>query len=734
MRISRKSAFGGFVITFSRRHALAATASLVALVSAAGSALAEAETTTAAPGDETTRVEDVTVVGQAVRRGAVATKTDTPLVETPQSISVIPAELIMQRGALSLQEALGYTAGVRADSYGNDGRVDSFTARGASPAQFLDGMRLAYGFYNAAKVDPYALSGIEVVRGPSSVLYGQGTVAGVVNMNSKRPLFERRGEVIASYGTWDRKQVQADLTGPIDAAGHFAFRLTGLYRDADTQVDRIGDKRWFLAGSLTWRPTMNTDVTLLVHRQEDSTGSTTQFFPWEGTIFDNPNGRIPSSTFQGEPDWEAYKPRQTNVSIFTRHNFADGLEFRQNARAIHTKMTYQTMYPNSYTNPTNPWIQAGQPGYTGPKRSIVRTISASYPEVWNYSVDNQLQAKLDTGPLSHTLVGGVDGQSYKQKLMQATGRASTPIDLFNPVYGNYVRPTAVRGPTTKQTQLGYYLQDQIKLGELNILAGVRKDSARSRTISATNLVTRTKDSATTFRVGALYTLPGGIAPYVSYAESFLPVAGANLAGEPFNPQMGKQWEAGVKWQPNANLLATAAVYDLRDTNRVTVSPTNPLDRVQTGEVKTTGIELELQATLADVWTVTGGYTYTDAKVSRSNNPLELGKPLASVPLHAFSAWVMRRFDLKDGSAIRIGAGVRHYGETEDRNLAAPLFTLTTPSYTLADLMVSYERDNWRLSVNANNLFDKYYYSSCLTRGDCFIGARRTVNATLAYRF
>jgi iron complex outermembrane receptor protein len=713
------------------RAVLFAAASFAVIVPAA-----HAQVIQTVAAEEAVRLDDVTIIARAALHGATATKTDTPVIETPQSISVISSELAMQRGALTLQDVLLYTAGMRSDNYGIDGRIDGASVRGANPSQFIDGMRTAYGVYNAARPDPWAMSSIEVLRGPSSVLYGQGTVGGVVNMNSKRPLFERQGQVIVSYGTFDRKQIAGDYTAPIDKAGRFAFRIVGLARRSNTQVDYIKDNRWFVSGSLTWRPSERTEATLLVHHQEDHTGSTTQFFPWEATIFagDNPNGRVPSSRFQGEPDWESYQPRQTNVSSFIRHELTDWLEFRQNARSTYTELTYQTMYPNSYVNPFNPWVQAGQPGYTGPKRSIVRQISSSYPKVQNYSLDNQLQAKLDTGPFSHTIVGGADGQRYRQTLMAATARSTTPIDLYSPVYGSYVRPLAVRGNTTKQSQLGFYLQDQIKVGGLNILAGVRRDKAKSWTITPAGVTTRTRDTATTYRIGALYTLPNGLAPYASYAESFLPVAGTNLAGVGFKPQMGKQWEVGVKYQPSANVLATVAAYDIRDTNRVTPSPTNPLDRVQTGEVKSTGFEAEVQATVAKVWTVTASYTYIDAKVSKSNNPVELGKPLASIAPNVANAWLMRRFDLSDGSAFRLGAGVRYVDESKDRNTASPPYTLVTPSYTLADLMASYERDNWRFSINANNLFDKYYYSTCLTRGDCFIGSRRTVIGSIAYRF
>lgn len=695
-----------------------------ALVALAAPGLSQAE-------DAPTRVSELIVTGE-VGEITVATKTDTPLLETPQAISVISSETLRERGVLSVQDALLYSAGVRSDAYGNDGRVDSYFVRGTTPAQYLDGMRSTYAYYDTAKVDPYALSSVEILRGPASVLYGQGSIGGIVNLTSKKPEFIRSGEIVGMVGNFQRTQIQGDITGPLNDAGTLAARLTVLGRDAETQVDFIEDDRFFIAPSLTWRPNPDTEFTLLLHHQEDTTGSTTQFLPHQGTLLPNVNGQLPSSTFVSEPDVELYRAIQSNVSLFARHRFNPHFEYRLSARGSWSDVNYQTMYPNNYTNPLDPWVQPGQPGYTGPQRSMYRYISYSFPESRAYSIDNQFQADFRTGAVRHKVLFGVDGQQYRQ-FMESGAGLTDAIDLFDPVYGTYTEPMVTRKATTEQEQIGVYLQDQITFGGWNLILGVRRDEATSRSIAVSGAVSEQESDATTYRAGLLYAFDNGLSPYVSYSESFLPVAGANLAGEPFEPQKGKQWEAGVKWSPAPQYLVTATAFDIRDTNRLTSDPTNPLNRIQTGEVRSSGFELEARGIFAEVWDLTANYTYNDVEVSKSTNPLEVGKPFAAQPLHTASGWVTRRFRIGADGELSLGLGARWYGESIDQT-ANRAFVLTTPSYSLFDALIAYEQDNWRAAVNVKNLEDEYYLTSCLVRGDCFIGARRTVVGSLTYRF
>ncbi|MBL8629529.1 MAG: TonB-dependent siderophore receptor [Rhodospirillaceae bacterium] len=737
-----------------------------------------------ADADADSKLEEVVVTGLKDKRAAGGTKTDTPLIEIPQSISVISAEQMDLRGALTVSDILLYTAGVRSEAFGLDSRVDSYNVRGATPAQYLDGMRMIYGSYNTARVDPYALDRVEVLRGPSSVLYGQGTIGGLVNLASKRPTFEARNEVTASYGTHNRAQVQGDVTGLLNAEGTFAYRIVGSFRNADTQVDNVNDDRWFIAPSISYRPSSDTEFTLSVHHQRDDMGLTGQFFPLIGTLdvskyvtiynaanpngikplANNVNGLIPYNTYVGEPDFDNYNSRQTNVTTSVNHKFNDWLQFRHNARFSDSFVVYKSIYTNFsglgvktpyYTSQAavNAATATAVPGsapvtYTGPDRIAPRTFYTSYPKVRNYATDNSVQADFATGALAHTLLAGFDAQDYTQDQTQDTGVAA-PVDIFAPRVFNSAanrtyRYTAfnVQLATVKQNQMGVYAQDQISYGGLDLILGLRRDWAESKSITPAGVVTEKDDSKTTMRAGLVYNI-GGIAPYVSYAESFLPVAGANLAGEPFKPQVGEQIEAGVKWQPNPAVLVTAAYFDIKDTNRLTLSPTNPNDRVQTGEVSSEGFELEAQANLFEFYNLSASYAYTDAYISDSNNRNEIGKPFSSVAKHVFTSFLTRKFIVNGDDVFTIGAGLRYTGRSVDRTAPLPtaaapnpeIIRVVTPAILLGDMIASYEWDEaWRVQVNANNITDEKYPSACLSRGDCFLGQRRTVIASVRHRF
>jgi iron complex outermembrane receptor protein len=765
--------------TFSGRFAatlLLATALSSGAISAAMADEADAESKS--------KLEEVIVTGLKDKNAAGGTKTDTPLIEIPQSISVISAEQIDLRGALTVSDVLLYTAGVRSEAFGLDSRVDSYNVRGGTPAQYLDGMRMIYGSYNTARVDPYALDRVEVLRGPSSVLYGQGTIGGLVNLASKRPTFDTRKEVVASYGTYDRAQIQGDMSGLITEDGTFAYRIVGGFRNANTQVDHVNDDRWFIAPSIAWRPSSDTEVTLSLHHQRDDMGLTGQFLPLIGTLdvskyvtiynaanpngvkalANNVNGTLPHSTYVGETDFDNYNSRQTNVTLSASHKLNDWLQFRHNSRFSDSFVIYKSIYTNFsglgvktpyYTSQAavNAATATAVPGstpvtYTGPDRIAPRTFYTSYPEVRNYATDNSFQADFATGVLTHTLLGGIDAQDYTQEQTQDQGVA-TPIDLFAPRVFNSAanrtyRYTAlnVQLATVKQNQIGIYAQDQISYGDLDVILGARRDWAESKSIApTTGVVTEKDDSATTLRAGLVYNFQG-IAPYVSYAESFLPVAGSNLAGEPFSPQTGEQIEAGIKWQPTPAVLVTAAYFDIKDTNRLTVSPTNPNDRVQTGEVSSEGFEFEAQASFLEFYNISASYAYTDAYISKSNNRNEIGKPFSSVAKHVATTFLTRKFIVNGDDVITIGAGLRYTGRSVDRTAPVPtaanpnpeIIRVVTPANTVGDLIASYAWDAWRVQINANNFTDEKFPATCLSRGDCFLGQRRTVVASIRHTF
>ncbi len=658
------------------------------------------------------------VIGYRASRSASATKTDTPLNETPQSISVITRELIEDQGAANLQDTLRYTPGVFANTYGFDNRGDWANIRGTAFVQYQDGLRMLFGGYNNIRPDPYTLERVEVVRGPASVLYGQGGFGGLVNMVSRRPQADAQKQIDLSVGSFSRKQVAMDLTGPLNADGTLLYRLIALGRDSGSQVDHVPDDRSLLAPALTWRPDTRTSVTLYANAQKDLSGSSVGFFPWRGTLLPAPRGQTPTHTFISEPGFDEYRAEQTVVGYEASHQFNDTFTIRQNLRKSDSKVSYKSLYARF----------APAPVLNADDQTINRTIINQQNEADALTVDTQVQARWRNGALENTLLAGWDWQDVTLGGGRASANAPA-INVYAPVYGNFTPLGAVPIVPTVQTQSGLYLQHQAKWNERWIgVAGLRHDKATSDTGGAT--ASKIDSSATTGRLGLAYASPEGWTPYASYSESFVPVAGVNFFGQAYQPQNSQQQELGLKFQPpGSNTSYTAAIYNIRETNRRTPDPTNPQNQVQIGEARIKGFELEANVAVTRAFDLIAGYSQTDAKVSKSNTAAELGKRLSSVPGEQASLWGRYKFQLAGKGGFSVGAGLRYVGSSWDgRDI------LETPAFTLLDAMLGYEQGPWKASFTVNNLTDKVHVTTCLNRGDCFYGARRTLTANLRYTF
>ncbi len=650
------------------------------------------------------------VYGYRAQRSATATKTDTPLSETAQSVTVVTREQIVDQGATSIQEALNYAAGVRSDAYGVDSRSDGVRVRGTEPAMFLDGLRQNYDYYTSTtRPDPYTLERLEVLRGPSSMLYGQGGTAGIVNMVSKRPLAEAQNEVGVQIGNHGRKQAQFDLTGPATQDGQWLYRLVGVVRDADTQVDHVPDDRIVFAPSLTWKPSAATSLTLQALVQNDNSGTTAQFLPWSGVRTDNPNGRLSSKTFIGEPDFDRYDSKRRTIGWQFDHQFNDQWSFSQGFRHAENRVDYFQHYADSFSLPGGYAIDpVGQ-------RLVNRYGYGNVNDVRIDTLDQNVQGRLQTGDVQHTVLFGLDWNSYHRD--SRTGYGGSPIDVFNPVYGNYPAISLADDPRFKQRQTGVYAQDQMKFGQNWIVtAGLRHDRAK------TSLEGSQSDeaSATTKRFALMYAADNGWSPYVSYGESFTPVASTTrgTAIETYKPLRGEQWEIGVKQASvDGKQAFNAAVYDLKEKNRLVGDPTNALNSIQVGKTKTQGLELEYRGAITNTLDVIAHYNYID-----------LDDQLEGIPRHQASAWGKWRFAVGNVSGFSLGAGVRWMNGFADG--AAP----RTPSVVLLDSMLAYDAGPWRYALNINNLTDKSYVATCLSRGDCWFGARRSVIASATYKF
>ena len=655
---------------------------------------------------------------------SAGSKTDTPVTKLPQAITIVTAETYLAQGAISISDTLNYVAGVTANPYGPDSRVDGGFVRGLSPLQFRDGMRDLFSSYASIRSDPYNFSRVELVRGPASSLFGSGALGGLLNMVSKTPSFTNGGELSLRYGSFDRKEVLADVQGTLgDTLG---ARLAVRARDAGTQVDHVPDDRVMIAPSIAWKPSDRTEVTLIGLYQEDDSGSTSQFLPNVGTILPNPNGRLPNNTFIGKPGWDRYDGRLLQGTGIVHHRFSDAVKLSLKARYIDSDLTYFTHYPDSYRGP-NPYYDPAQ-------RIIGLYADGSRARLNIFSTDNNVQFDFDTGnSIKHTLLAGID-YSWNRVRKQG-GLAYEMIDIYNIDYSalsNYGGSIPV--PTdpgfifpssddTAQKQLGLYVQDQITvLEKLSIVLGARHDSVRVKSFGLSG----DKVTATTYRAGAILEILPGISPFVSYTESFDPLAGANRAGVPFKPKSGHQYEGGLKYHPNNQLLVTATAYKIKERGTPITDPDNPLDQIQAGQTTSKGYEFEAS------WLPLNGFelraAYSSNKSAALLNLVDgFGGQLDNVPKRNASIWATKAIALDDRFRVKFGGGVRYTSPNDSARI-------NTPSYTLVDAIAELSWDEWSATINATNLLNKKFYAACLSRGDCFIGAERNVMATLTRRF
>ncbi len=667
------------------------------------------------------------VNGYVATRTASATKTDTPLLETPQSISIIPRERYEAQGAQSVNEALRYSAGI--SSYGAGTRSDWYTVvRGFDPNVYLDGLALPTTINLASwRVDPYLLERIEVLRGPASVLYGQGQPGGTVNMVSKLPTATPLHEIEVQLGNNARRQLAGDFGGAIDEDGKLLYRFTGLVRDSNLPFGPFKDQRLLLAPSLTMKLSHDTSLTLQATYLRDRTNSSDNFLPASGTILPNPNGHLSSSLFTGSPDFDRYEKEQWSLGYLFEHRFDDTWTVRQNLRYSHLSLKDYMTYG------------VGLDDSDSSQSSMSRYAGIAKPDYGRLSVDNQVQAQFRTGAIEQTVLAGVDVQRQRRHNWEAYALTSS-LNLYHPVYTAFdwsifdnVTP---EDSISIQEQVGLYVQDQVKLGQRWVLTGsLRRDWAKTTNedlIASTS--TTQKDSATTGRLGAVYLAGGGWAPFVSYSTSFMPELGTDRFGNAFKPTRGRQVEAGVKYQPDEKTAITAALFEIRQKNVTTTDLSDPLGThyVQTGEVRSRGVELEAALELSRSLKAVASYSYTEVKNTQTNDASALDKTPVDIPRprHLASLWL--DYTLRGGqlNGLGMGAGVRYVGNAP----GSADNSLNVPGYTLVDAALHYDLPQWRLSLTASNLFDKEYVSGCYDATRCIYGNGRTVLATARYRW
>ncbi len=670
-------------------------------------------------GRATSIVSVTAPAGYVAAAATTATKTDTPLIETPQSVSVITLDQMSERNVQTLSQAIGFTSGVGIETYGTETRFDWFNIRGFDESTyglFRDNSRWQSGMVEG-QIDPYELQEVDVIKGPSSVLYGQNTPGGLVNLVTKRPESEPSYEVVLDFGSYSRKQVEADFGGPIDGAAHWRYRLVGLFRDSDTQVNFVPDDRRLFAPALTWAPSEKTTLTFLADYQHDNTGWS-QFLPAEGTFMANPYGRIPTDFFTGQPGFDFFRRQQWSAGYLFEHRLNRVWTIRQTSR--YSKIMFD-----------------GDDAFGGGLQSDLRTLNRfGFSEALTlglYTLDNQALAQFKTGSVEHSVLFGVD-YSHAYSVTVSGFSLAPPIDILAPNY-NQVIPTPVTYSNAQQPswQTGLYFQDHVKFARhvVATLSG-REDWTN---LTTRQLVGNTTSVQTpnqfTWRAGITYLSDAGIAPYFSYSTSFLPTAGVNYFGAPFKPTTGDQYEAGLKYQPKrSDTFITASFFNVTEHNVETPDPTNPLNTLQTGAIRSRGVEFEGVASIFHGLDVHASYSYLDEKVTETTDPTQLGKRPTLIPKQLAALTWNYTVTRSEFAGFGVGFGVRYVGTTA----GDPQNTFILPGYTLFEASARYDWRKIRFQVNAMNAGDKIYVPVCTSISYCNYGYRRNVIGSVIYRW
>ncbi|WP_298951281.1 TonB-dependent siderophore receptor [uncultured Methylobacterium sp.] len=710
------------------------------------------------------------VPGYVASRSVVATKTDTPILETAQSISVIGRKQLEDQNALTLNQALRYTPGVTTEQRGGAGatRLEQFYIRGFTAPLFLDGLRLPGSRDAAPSIDPYRVERIDVVKGPASVLYGQSGPGGIVNFTSKMPQFVRHGEIFVQGGGFDEVRGGFDVGGPIAPEGtvpgteQFAFRVTGLGWTGDGPAVTTKVERAFIQPSLTWRPSADTSLTVIGVYQRDPFSGFYGSFPAFGTVFPRNFGsgivgRLPVNFYDGDRNFEQSDRTQASVTYLFDHRFNDNFRFHSGGRYLRTEGDYRSVYTafNSTTSLAN-----ARDLTSGP--FISRSRIANQVSIDAYTVDNYFEAKFDTGILAHTALLGVDHQTFQTRTLGSPFPTTAALNALAPNYDqNFSVPAFTSDANITAAQTGVYLQDQIKLDRLVLTLGGRYDVARqtgpTRTIATGAVAVQDVPSdAMTYRASLLYLFDSGVAPYVSYSEAFEPLVSGRIFDPAFgvtgripDPVSSRQYEAGIKYQPpGTDILLTAAAFDIKRSNALTPDPTNgPLFSLQTGQVGVQGVEFEARANLAEGLNLVGGVSFLDIRNIRDTNTTfnqVTGQNVAlaglrpvQVPDRTASLFLDYRVQSGPLLGLSFGGGVRYLGGS----WGDAANTFRVPETVQVDAVASYDLkyadprlDGFNLQVNAQNLLDERVVTGCFSYASCFYGLPRTVYAALRYRW
>lgn len=642
-------------------------------------------------------------------------KSDAPLFETAQAVSVVTREQLDQKQATTLAEAINGIAGVVSGQRGRRG-WDDFNIRGQSANNqiFIDGLRTSAR--SAVAVDLSGIDQVQVLKGPASVNFGQVAPGGLVNLVTKRPEAENFSRTDLSYGSYDFKQATFDLNYAPQNTEKGAFRLTGRYADQDDPVDYVYFKNLYISPTYNFDLGEHADLSVIAsyqHREYQRY----QGAPLVGTLLPSSLGKIDSSFFSGDPASDPYKADVYRAGWNFKYDFGNELVFRQNAAVQKTEMN------GGFIS-----LQAG-----GTETAVKRRLEVQDWDYTNYTIDQNLQKTFQFGQITHELLLGFDVMQEKRETLADRCNFAS-INPFQPHYnqGCITALSLNSHSITELQDMGLYARNRIDLGDQWIinLSG-RYDWAKS---SSENVLKGTKtdpqdDQAFTGNASVMYLANQFVAPYISYATSFIPNIGTDKNDALFEPEKGKQYEIGMKFQSaDQQIQGALSWFDLRRQNVLVNDPTDINYQITEGEQTTQGIEAEVNAALSDRWTSSVAYAYTyDSKTTKSTELTAIGERLENTPEHTYS--LMTRYRPQGVLGWYVGAGITGASATELAGLNVEL-----PAYTIYNADAGYDTEHWGAQLSIRNLFDKNYYSGVIDNRVVAFGNPRQVNFAVKFKY
>ncbi|AJQ47234.1 TonB-dependent siderophore receptor [Pseudomonas putida] len=664
---------------------------------------------------------DGPVQGYKASRSASATRTDTALHETPQSVSVVPKDVLQDTGATRLQDGLDYAGGVgRANNFGGQG-LTTFTVRGFTTGEFYrNGFPINRGYPNAP--DANTVERLEVIRGPATSLYGRGDPGGTFNVVSKQPLPASKVTLGSQFDDQGMHRATLDATGPLNQDGSLAYRLNLLGEGGDSFRDDVQSERYDVAPVISWQVN---DATKIIFEGD---------FMRNNHPLDRGLTRLPGQLGTASRDTNIWEKGSDNL-LHNDNNMAQ-LRFEH------------LLNDNWSLGGGMQWLDGSLKGNAVEAnglqpdgRTLGRNFNYRKLEWTDRDYQLNLTGHFDTAGFAHTLLTGIEYEDYDYNSIiqrSAAGATAYPIDIFDPVLGQ-ARPALTRTTTHDKENLktwAFFVQDQVALTErLKALAGVRFERFEHdyvNKLSAAGDFSKGENGVTP-RFGLLYDLTDTVAVYANTARSFKPNSGApaGATGRGFDPEKGKSYELGVKWEaPDRQLSVDAAIYHIVKENVLTRDPADPNYSVAAGQVRSRGLDINIAGNITPEWRVIGGYAYVDAEVTKDNR-LPTGTRLANIPRNSFS--LLNTYEFQDGfvKGLGLGVGVKY---VDDRNGQTEAVTYNMDQYTVVDLLGFYQlNEHVRLNLDVKNLFNKEYDEGAFNTY-AYPGAPRTVQAGVSYTF